>query len=75
MMVYWAHLYAIPASIISAMNKLMASFIWGDRAAKKISSIFFIQFIQTKEIRRLEAFIFEIFRQGFTIQDAIERSV
>jgi len=35
MMVYWAHLFAIPTSIISAMNKLTASFIWGDRAVGK----------------------------------------
>lgn len=35
MMVYWAHLFAFPTSIISTMNKLTTSFIWGDCAAEK----------------------------------------
>lgn len=29
MSVYWAHLYLLPASIIQAMNRISANFIWG----------------------------------------------
>lgn len=33
--VYWAHLFAIPASIIKSMNSLSANFIWGGQADKR----------------------------------------
>lgn len=35
MVVYWAHLFFLPANIIMAMNKLTTNFIWGGQAGKK----------------------------------------
>lgn len=34
LVVYWAHLYFLPTSIIQSMNKLTTNFIWGRQAGK-----------------------------------------
>lgn len=35
LVVYWAYLYYLPASIIQSMNKLTENFIWGGQAGQK----------------------------------------
>lgn len=35
MVVYWAHLFSLPASIIQNMNKITANFIWGGKSEQR----------------------------------------
>jgi len=34
MVVYWAHLFFLPASIIHKLNKITANFIWGGKSER-----------------------------------------